>query len=283
MIRKIKRLKSIGKFYDFSAQANALDWHKNTFVFAPNAYGKTTLVNVLRSLRDNDPKLILARKTLGAATRPEAVIVIDSANQVFNGIRWERQYPAIQFFDAPFIHANILTHEIGHDHKKNIHKLIIGMEGVKLADELSHLKAKEKAKSQEVETLADQFKRGGFTTLSLEAFLALHPDEEASVGPRIQQLEQNIKSKQSEGVVRGLGFPRTIEAPAFDSSGVKELVARKLTATHEAAEKRVLEHIDLNFKDKAHAKQFIRQGLDQTQANCPFCGQDLKNAADLLK
>jgi len=38
--------------------ANDLDWHKNTFVFAPNAYGKTTFVNVLRSLRDNDPKLI---------------------------------------------------------------------------------------------------------------------------------------------------------------------------------------------------------------------------------
>ena len=283
MITKIKRLKSIGKFYDFSAQAQVLDWHKNTFVFAPNAYGKTTLVNVLRSLRDNDPKLIHARKTLGVATKPEAVIVIDSANQVFNGIRWERQYPAIQIFDAPFIHANILTHEIGHDHKKNIHKLIIGMEGVKLADELSNLKAKEKAKSQEVGNLADQFKRGGFITLSLEAFLALHPDEEASVGSRIQQLEQNIKSKQSEGVVRGLGFPRTIESPAFDSSGMKELVAKKLTSTHEAAEKRVLEHIDWNFKDKAHAKQFIRQGLDQAQANCPFCGQNLKNVAALLK
>lgn len=45
MINKAKRLKNIGKFYDFSAQANALDWHKNTFVFAPNAYGKSTLVN----------------------------------------------------------------------------------------------------------------------------------------------------------------------------------------------------------------------------------------------
>lgn len=56
-----------------------------------------------------------------------------------------------------------------------------------------------------------------------------------------------------------------------------------MTAAHEAAEKRVLEHIDWNFKDKAHAKQFIRLGLDHIQANCPFCGQDLKDATDLLK
>lgn len=283
MITKIKRLKTIGKFYDFSEKANALDWHKNTFIFAPNAYGKTTLVNVLRSLCDNDPKLIRARKTLGAATEPEALIVIDSENYVFKGTRWERQYPAIQIFDTPFIHANILTHEIGHEHKKNIHKLIIGAAGVKLGDELSNLKAKEKAKSQEVVSLASQFNRGGFVTLSLDALLALHPDEETAVGPRILQREQDIKSKQSEGVVQGLGFPRTIAALTFDSSGVKTIVAKKLTATHEDAEKRVLEHIDWNFKDKAHAKQFICLGLDQTQANCPFCGQDLKNATDLLK
>ncbi|MCB4756026.1 MAG: AAA family ATPase [Elusimicrobia bacterium] len=283
MITKVKRLKNIGKFYNFAAKENVLDWHKNTFVFAPNAYGKTTLVNVLLSLRDNDPKLMRARKTLGAATEPEALIVIDSANYLFDGIRWERQYPAIQIFDVPFIQANILAHEIGHEHKKNIHKIIIGAEGVKLADELSNLKAKEKAKSQEVVNLANEFNRGGFINLSLGAFLVLYPDEEVAVGPRIQQLEQDIKSKQSEGIVQGLGFPRTIAAPAFDSSGVKEIVALKLTAAHEAAEKRVLEHINWNFKDKTHAKEFIRLGIDQTQANCPFCGQDLKNATGLLK
>lgn len=58
MIAKVKRLRNVGKFYDYSGQANALDWHKNTFVFAPNAYGKSTLVSVLRSLRENGPKLI---------------------------------------------------------------------------------------------------------------------------------------------------------------------------------------------------------------------------------
>jgi hypothetical protein len=65
VISKIKRLKTIGKFYDFAKQSNALDWRKNTFVFAPNAYGKSTLVCVLRSLRDNDSKLICAAQNTG--------------------------------------------------------------------------------------------------------------------------------------------------------------------------------------------------------------------------
>lgn len=74
MIAKCKRLKNVGKFYDFLAQANALDWHKNTFVFAHNAYGKATLVSVLRSLRDHDPKVVRARKTLGLVFKPEDVL-----------------------------------------------------------------------------------------------------------------------------------------------------------------------------------------------------------------
>ena len=228
MITKIKRLKNIGKFYDFSAQANALDWHKNTFVFAPNAYGKSTLVNVLLSLSDNDPKLIRARKTLGTMAASEAVIVIDGGNHVFNGTRWDRQFPAIQIFDAPFIHANILTHEIGHEHKKNIHKIIIGAKGITLAAELAALKTKEKDKSQEFENLARKFNYSGFT-FSLDAFLDISPAEEVAVCPRIQKLEQDIKSKESETVVQGLIFPRPVAVPFFDISTRKHLRRRNWT------------------------------------------------------
>lgn len=282
MITKAKRLKNVGKFYDFSSSANDLDWHKNTFVFAPNAYGKTTFVNVLRSLRDNDPKLIRSRKTLGAKGDPEAVIVISGVNHFFNGSRWDKPHPDVQIFDAPFIQANILTHEIGHEHKKNIHKIIIGEQGKKLADELSALKTKEKAKSQDVANLVVQFNRGGFT-LSMDAILAIPVAEEIVVGDRIQKLEQDIKAKESEEAVLKLGHPRFMAAPSFDLTGAKALASKKLIAVHEAAEKEVLSHIDRNFKDKPQARQFIRQGLDAMQADCPFCGQDLKNAADLLK
>ncbi|MBE9582746.1 MAG: hypothetical protein IMF18_14180 [Proteobacteria bacterium] len=86
MISKVELLKIIGKFYDCSAKGAGLDWHKNTFLFAPSAYGKSRFVNVCQSVRDNNPKLIRARKTLGAS--PEGVIIIYSVNHVFNGTKW---------------------------------------------------------------------------------------------------------------------------------------------------------------------------------------------------
>ena len=282
MITKCKRLRNVGKFYDYAAKGDGLDWHKNTFLFAPNAYGKSTLVNVLRSFRENDPKLIRGRKTLGTVAAPEAMIVVDGANHFFTGTRWDRPFPNIHIFDAPFIHDNILGQEIQHEHRKNWHKIIIGAQGIKLAEELASLKTKDKGKSQEVSDLVKRFNGAGFT-LSLDAFLAISSSEEAAVAPRIQKLEQDRKSKESEGQVRGLGFPQGIYAPTYDVFALKSLVAQKLAAVQQAAEKRVLTHIDRNFKNKAQAKEFIRQGLDLVQTDCPFCGQDLKSAADLLK
>ena len=283
MITKIRRLKNVGKFYNYSAKGDGLDWHKNTFVIAPNAHGKSTLVDVFRSVRDNAPNLIQARRTLGSVTPAEAVIIIDSENHVFNGTKWDKTYPAMQIFDVPFIHTNILSHEIEHEHRKNIHRIIIGAQGIKIAEELAVLKTREKNKRQQFEKLRAQFNMAGFVHHTLEAFLAIPASEEAAVPGRIQKLEQDIKSKESETQVRALGYPRALSAPAFDLSAAITLAGQKLAAAHEAAEARVLAHIDQNFKQKDQAQEFIRQGLDLVQADCPFCGQDLKDAADLLR
>ena len=44
MIFKVKLLKNVGKFYDYAAKGDGLDLHKNTFIFAPNAFGNSILV-----------------------------------------------------------------------------------------------------------------------------------------------------------------------------------------------------------------------------------------------
>jgi wobble nucleotide-excising tRNase len=282
MITKIQRLKNVGKFYDFSSRGPGLDWHKNTFLFAPNAYGKSTLVDICRSLRDNNSKIIQARKTLGSSTNPEAVFVIDGINHVFNGIKWEKAFAEIKIFDVPFIHANILTDEIEHEHRKNMHKIIIGAAGVKLAEDLSALKSQEKNKRQQIEGLRSEFRKGDFKYYNLETFLAIPIIEETTIQTRILDLENGIKSKGAEPQVRTLSFPKPIIFSAFDLTEARILATKKLASAHEEAEKHVLLHIEQNIPDKNRARQFIRMGLELAQAACPFCGQDLKAAAGLL-
>lgn len=282
MISKLKRLKHVGKFYDYSAGGNGLEWHKNTFLFAPNAYGKSTLVNVLRSLKENDPDIIKARKTLDKTASPEAVVIVDGANHIFNGTGWNNACPNIHVFDAPYIHDNILSHEVEHSHRKNMHRIIIGEQGIQLATELAALKTQEKAKNKELADLDRQFSKGGFP-VTKDQFLAIPSSEESAVGDRIKKLEKDIKSKQSETKVRALGLPSAITSPSFDLATAKELAGQKLAAVHKDAEKQVIVHIEKNFKQTDQARAFIRQGLDLKVEDCPFCGQNLKDAASLLK
>jgi wobble nucleotide-excising tRNase len=282
MITKINRLNSIGKFYNFSTKGPGLDWHNKTFIFALNAYGKSTLVNVFRSLRDNDPKLICARKTLGSHASPEAVLSVDGANHVFDGTKWNKHCPDIQIFDVPFVHNNILTDEIEHSHKKNMHKIIIGVTGVKLADELSTIKIQEKSKRQRLDNLRSEFNKVGFVHHSLHEFIAIPTSEESAVSARITLLEKDIKSKETETQARALTLPKTLTAPAFDLSPAKAIATKKLAIAHEEVEKRVLAHIEKNIADKERSMLFIKSGLDLVQADCPFCGQNLKNATELL-
>lgn len=282
MITKIKRLNNIGKFYNFSTKGPGLDWHNKTFIFALNAYGKSTLVNVFRSLRDNDPKLINARKTLGSPAPPEAVLSVDGTNLIFDGVKWNKHCPYIQVFDVPFVHDNILTDEIEHSHKKNMHKIIIGETGVKLADELSTIKTQEKSKRQLLDNLRSKFNNGGFVHHTLDDFIAIPTSEESTVSTRITLLEKDIKSKETETQARSLTLPKPLIAPAFDLSPAKAIATKNLAIAHKEAEKRVLAHIEKNIADKERAQLFIRSGLDLIKADCPFCGQNLKSATELI-
>lgn len=282
MITKMRQLKNIGKFFDCSAKDTCLDWHKNTFILASNAYGKSTLVHVLRSLQSNDSNLIRARKTLGSTTSSAAVVIIDGENYVFDGTQWNKSHSDIQVFDTSYIHDNILTNEICLDHKKNIYKIIIGEQGIKLAAEIAELKEKEGVQKDVKEALAKQFNDAKLD-LPIEDFVALLPEEEAASQLRVKQLEADLKSKETEGIVSKLGYPEKVKLEIPDIPKVKLTANETLATAHEQAEKLVSAHIGKNIKEAAQAKQFIQQGLAQVQSDCPFCGQNLENAASLLQ
>lgn len=249
MVSNVKLVKNTGKFYDFASKGAGLVWGKNTLLFAPNGYGKSTLVNIFRSLANNDPKIIRARRTLNALEPPGAVIIIDGVNRVFNGIKWDKPFAPIEIFDTSYIFSNILAQEIEHEHRKNIHRIIIGSAGVKLAEELASLKNREKDRRRRVDELSEQFQFAAFR-LPLETFLYISPEQEADVSQRIQKLEQARDAKIAEVHVRSLRSPRVLSVSFFDLEGLKSLLGQTLTAVHKESEEQVLTHIQQNFKDK---------------------------------
>ena len=206
------------------------------------------------------PELSGRGKTVNSSTSPEAVIIIDGVNYVFNGIKWDKHCPALQIFDTLFIHANIFAHEIEHEHRKNIHRIIIGSQGVKLAQELSSLKSREKDQRKQLDSLITQFRTAGFQH-TLDAFLSIHTQEELAVTERIKKLGAGYRDKEIRSTRSGHSVARRSLPPQPSTCPHWRAIAiRKIAAIHEDAEKRVLAHINKNIRDKANAKEFIQQG-----------------------
>ena len=69
----------------------------------------------------------------------------------------------------------------------------------------------------------------------------------------------------------------------------KSILEKSFKSNHEEAEKKVLSHIQNNWKDQNHSKDFLSDGFTLLKdpallgkQNCIFCGQDLKNATELI-
>jgi wobble nucleotide-excising tRNase len=66
MIRKILSISNIGHFIDYKVKGSK-EWngefHKINIIYAENATGKTTLATILKSLAQNDLKLLNFKKT----------------------------------------------------------------------------------------------------------------------------------------------------------------------------------------------------------------------------
>ncbi|PJC30282.1 hypothetical protein CO051_06500 [Candidatus Roizmanbacteria bacterium CG_4_9_14_0_2_um_filter_39_13] len=72
----IKEIKNIGTFANFVNGAS-LGFEKLTFIYGVNTSGKTTLTDIFQSLKENNPLIIRARKTIPLQVGQQKVIFSD--------------------------------------------------------------------------------------------------------------------------------------------------------------------------------------------------------------
>src|SRR5438094_809985 len=116
MIHRIADIKGIGKF-DRPNAVGACQFAKNTIIFGPNAEGKTTITDILRSFKTGNGDLIRGRKRFGF-NDVQAVTIYDSAGNrfTFPSDEWNLGRNNIEIFDTQFIDENIFEgHEVSFD------------------------------------------------------------------------------------------------------------------------------------------------------------------------
>lgn len=212
MLKKIISIKNVGTFRNHSASGGEL--RPLTLVHAENGRGKTTLCAAFRSLREGDPTLIHERKTLGTTDPQQLHLLMETGNVTYNDIAWSATHPQFEIFDSEFISENVYSGDsITHDHKKNLCRVVLGAEGVTLAERLDRLDAEERETGSKVSSTKADVQTLVPKGMALDTFLAL-PDD-AEIDAKIAAKKDEIRVAEGAAAIEEKGALSTLNLPAI--------------------------------------------------------------------
>lgn len=287
MIKKIIKIKGVGKFANYLLQATS-SWNgelsKTNIIYAENGAGKTTLSDIFRSLRDNNSKIIKARKTIKDTGSQEIKILTDSGGKTFKENNWDNILRDIEIFDIFFVNENIYSgFEVSSAHKKKLHKFIVGAEGVKLIEGISALKTEieeENKKLGEIELKVLQYLKNVY---SLEGFISLKEDTE--IDKKILEKEKEIKTARAYEEIKNKDLLirlNLIQLP-IDLTKLRTILQKSIaTISSEYLQKVEIRKKELGMGSES--EDWLEKGHWHIKNNiCPFCLQNLDKAKEIIE
>lgn len=282
MISRFTIIKGIGRFQDCQ-NLGGRHFSKNTIIFGQNTGGKSTLTDILWSFKTGDTAFIVGRKTF-SFTGSQQVELFDQDNNAFRfpSVDWNSGFDNIEILDTQYINENIFEgNEISFNHQKNLHRIIIGSKGKKLAEkikalqnELDELTITKTAKTNEFNRI---FKR----EISVNDFRNLPKYDD--VDEKIKQIQTTIETVNNQSKIKAVFDSIDTLIDNIVNQNIKSVLSESIQVKAEL----VSAHILKTWKNPNHSKDFLQTGLTLTkeeQEHCVFCGQQLKDEAkDLLQ
>jgi len=302
-IKSIKEIKNIGTFANFKNGGKFRFDKKIIFIFGLNTYGKTTLTDIFQSLKDNNPKIIKNRKTIPTQQGDQKVVLSIKENNeeidlIFQRDDWGENYLSkyLRIFGTEFIYRNLFTGlSIKRENKENFTDFILGEEGVKFAKSIEKDKKKFREKKKNIKNKLPKFVKDK-TENEIDKFMKFdisNLDKEKIESDLLklkmekQKEEARLKEPQKILELRNLD---KIEIPKFTILENIEKINDYLQKSYEDIKEEFLQrlnkHINKNFKNQDIAENWIKQGfqniIDKNEI-CPFCGQSLRNAREIVE
>jgi wobble nucleotide-excising tRNase len=281
MISRFTIIKGIGRFQDCQ-NLGGRHFSKNTIIFGQNTGGKSTLTDILWSLKTGDTAFIEGRKTFGF-TGSQQVELFDQDNTAFRfpSVDWNNGFDNIEIFDTQYIQENILEDNvINFEQQKNLQRIIIGSKGKKLAEEINSLQEEfnelTKKKTSKTNEFNQKFKR----EILVNDFINLPKHDD--VDYKIKQIQATIETANNQSKIKTVFDSINTIIDNIVNQNTKIVLSESIQVKAEL----VSAHILKTWKNPNHSKDFLQTGLILTKEEmeyCVFCGQQLKEAEDLLQ
>lgn len=302
MLNKVETLISIGKFRNYTASGQ-VNFHRLTTIYGDNGGGKTTLAAVFRSLTNNSPEIIRSRISTNH-TQPQAAQITFSnptglTYHTFGSSGWTAPIADIEIFDIHFVNENVYSgFEFNDDHKKQLHKFVVGAQGVAIQQQIEQNKTDKAALTQAIGNAEQQLIRqvgDNLTTGNLSTFLAFRASQAANIDTLISTAEAALVTANSNSTIQTLSRLTQISVilSRFDFDAISQTLVASTESVQDAALKSVLEaHCNhLSEHNLEAPENWLRAGFEVTQAQsqagepltCPFCTQSLNTSQDIFR
>lgn len=278
MINKIIKIRGTGLLHD--AISPAKKFSKINLIYGENGRGKTTFVNIFSSLSKNNPSIICARKTLDGVNEQEIELRINEKNYIFSNKNWNYCFDNISIFDSSFVDTNVYSgFNVSADHRKSLLNFTLGEKGGQLkkhVDEFTAQISEITSKIGELNTTIAQI----FHFNEIKSYLEIKNDPKIDI--EIQELEKTISSVRNVSEICKMAPLSELKNFIFDFYNLQQLLNTSLSQISETAKERVMDH--MNSQMRSCDEQWIKDGFNLLKTdNCPFCGQNLNPAAQLIE
>lgn len=276
MLRKIISIKNVGRFQD-SACGGDITFARNTLIYGANGFGKSTLCAILRSLQTGEPGHIIGRKRLGSTNPPSVKILMNDGQARFENGIWNQEHPIIVIFDNNFISENVHSGDVvDKEHKRNLYRVIVGEEGVSLAEQEKHLVQQNRNKTSQLSNLAKSIQTHIPRGMKFEVFMALEHDSE--IDTKISQQELTLSSIRRSATIRSRSNLEEINLPNLPSE-YRAVLKKTIDDIAHDAEEHIRNHLSAHSMPVRNGNSWVMQGIDYIGETCPFCGQNIDNVS----
>lgn len=271
MLTKFISIRNVGRFRNSAGTPNP-QLARHTFIAGANGFGKTTLCAVLRSLHTGDSDHIIGRKTLGSKEEISVELLYDNGPVRFGKKGWSEAKAAFAIFDGVFVGDNVHAGEIVDvAQKRNLYRIIVGEEGVKLAREDAELSAASRSSTSEITNSAKSLQPFLAPGMKLEAFLAL--EVVTDIDARIEAQRAHLDAIRQADTLRKKPTLTEFRLPRYPE-GLEELLGTTLDRIADDAEALIDRHLTAHRMSDGGGN-WISTGLTFAEENCPFCGQSI--------
>lgn len=297
MLKRIKLIQGIGTFTQ--TRPSGIELSNVTIIYGENRYGKSTLCEIMRSLAEDQPNLIMDRQSIPSDSNkpPKVDIQFNTSNgnilTTFEEEQWTSKLPdcsKMYVFDQSFIHRNVITgQKLERPNSENMTSFILGESNTVLFEELAEMNISLREERKKLVQIEEQFLPHAVGNVHTYSSSALPIETNIQLREKVANLEATkqqtlLTIKNIDQIKNRKALVTVGDQVDFDTvcKKINSTLASNLQNVHQESLTTLQSHMDSHVNNTAIFKGWAGQGLTQIIDDCPFCGQELKDDARSL-